>query len=94
MTLEKIKSLFPIEAEITQEIIDNSDWDSVYNCPGANTLGSVLPNEAITWGQDTGSVWAGLTLISVTTENKLRFADLARENKLFPQKVKFILKYE
>ncbi len=52
MKKEDILALFPIEAMVTEKIIEVSDlWDN-RNCIGVNTLKSVLPEELhehITW---------------------------------------------
>lgn len=43
--LEEIKTLFPCEVQVTQEIIDNAILHDVWNCIGARTLESILSEE-------------------------------------------------
>lgn len=67
MKIEKIKALFPVTVEVTQEII-NKGKEDIFNtgkCIGARTLASVLPEEMVgdmhlnrfySWGNLSGHV--------------------------------------
>ena len=55
----EIKDLFPLDIEVSQEIIDNSDIHSSTNCIGANLLRSIVPEEykdEVYWGFYAGSI--------------------------------------
>lgn len=43
--LEEIKSLFPCDIQVTQEIIDIANTHDIWNCIGALTIKSILSKE-------------------------------------------------
>ena len=60
--LDQIKNIFPIEVEVTQDIIDNSDIHHIFNCIGVNTLKKALGKDLvekvdrIQWGSIRGCI--------------------------------------
>lgn len=53
-----IEAFFPLEIEVSQEVINNSDIKSCTHCIGAQLLRSILPEEysdKIHWGYYAGS---------------------------------------
>lgn len=94
MNTKQIKSLFPIKAMITQEIIDNAEKMSGTKCFGALTLKSVLPSElhqSIVWLNKSGLILKDSEKVCetqdffITTEEEVSFM-LVDE----PQEVTFI----
>lgn len=64
MTREQLKKLFPLEGEITKNILMSSNKHDIHNCPGANTLRETLQkngvpfiNEELSWGAVDGSFY-------------------------------------
>ncbi len=93
MTSEKIKALFPIKAQITQEIIDKSRTLNIYDCIGAKTLQSVIPpcQVRIFWGLDSGGIvhdtFKPDFQIEITTKEGVDMMGITK-----PQEVTFIIK--
>lgn len=64
MNLKEIKALFPIEVEVTDELIAMSDINMVSDCIGANVLkeavSHLIPtNWRIVWFNTAGYIWDG-----------------------------------
>jgi len=91
-TNEELLQLFPITADITQDIIDNSQIYDTRKCIGANTLKSCVPVELhkyIEWGASTGSIdmyISNVYVIISTTE------DIDMMNVISPTTVTFTAK--
>ena len=87
MNQSELISLFPMEAYITQEIIDNSSRYLTKKCIGALTLKTILPEEfkdKASWGDTkTQEVIPGYI---ITTEEGISMMDVIE-----PQKVTFII---
>lgn len=82
MNSETIKSLFPLKAKVTQEIIKKANISISSNCIGALTLKSVLPEDLhrhIHWGCWNGVYCDLLNYIEITTENGADFMDMTKE---------------
>lgn len=50
--------MFPIEVEITQEIINGAQLHNITNCIGARAVKSVIPNARIEWGVTAGDLFS------------------------------------
>lgn len=92
MDKQAIIALFPVKARLTKEILDNSDTIISTNCPGANTLKSVLPAELhknICWLSVTGYIimYGVGSDICITTSEAVEFISATEE-----QDVTFIIK--
>lgn len=92
MTRQEIIDLFPIEAQITQEIIDKAVLTNSSLCIGALTLEGVRPeglHNKITWGVTTGTIYLSNNLeggrIIITTSEEIDMMDVTE-----PQSVKFV----
>lgn len=62
LTVETVKSWFPLSVFVSQDIINNSDIHRVSKCIGANSLKSVMPkslSDRITWGRTQGHINLG-----------------------------------
>lgn len=51
MDIKELKSLFPLQGKVTEDIILNSVRREIYNCPGANTLRQALLDKGVTLGE-------------------------------------------
>lgn len=90
--------LFPIETEITQEILDSiteMGRNNAHYCIGAKTLKSVLPNtigedkkihEKVFWGKTTGSIYLSTGRIKITTKEGIDMTKVSA-----PTKITFII---
>lgn len=82
MTKEDIQALFPIKAEVTQEILDTSNVGSIHQCNGAKTLQSVLKLEEpwyVHWGDRQGYIANKENynlFIEVTTDEDISFMSI------------------
>lgn len=92
MKRQDLLNKFPLEFEITQDIINNADVYDIDNCIGALSLKKALGFEHVTWAADTGSLHYN------DKENSLCFVDtISTEEGINmmevtePQKVTFIV---
>lgn len=89
--IEEIKSLFPLKANVTKEILNKANiWD-YEGCIGALTLQSVLPEKfkaQATWCMFTGSITIGdeSNSTSITTEGLIDMMEIKS-----PREVTFII---
>lgn len=91
--IEEIKKLFPLEVNITQEIIDKAELLNAHKCIGALALQSVLPKrkdgKPWSWGSTEGNQWQ---------DNKGRHIVIGTAEKIdlmqvtIPRTITFILK--
>ena len=87
MTEQEIKSLFPLKAMITQEIIDNARLYNTKRCIGALTLKSVVPDDSVDWGDLSGYIESDeYSRVWITTRGRVSMMDVIK-----PQEVTFIL---
>ena len=87
MTEAQIRTLFPLKATITQEIIDNAKLHNRFKCIGALTLKSVIPEGNPSWGNTIGSIGvSGGERIVLTTEEGIEMMCVKQ-----PREVTFIL---
>ena len=86
---QRIEDMFPLEAEITQEIIDTADTYNVEDCIGAKTLKAAITkigiSADISWGTTCGYILSPYQLCITTKEN----IDMMKVKT--PQKVTFII---
>ena len=89
MTRDQFIALFPLKATITQEIIDKANIMDEYNCIGALTLKSVIPDtydfhHKLAWGCDCGlqgiykkpvllTTLEGINMMNVKTPQEVTF---------------------
>jgi hypothetical protein len=89
-----IKTLFPLKAEITQEIIDGANTYSVTKCIGAKTLRTAVESKtntvfstfAITWGSHSGNIETETSPLNIGTEEDINMMRVTE-----PQTVTFKL---
>lgn len=91
MNIEEIKRLFPLEGEVTQDIIDSANvWNSL-NCIGTKTLRQAIGEDklkgfGIVWGVRDGTVYingeGGYMKFCVTTENGVNMMDVIEPIKV------------
>jgi hypothetical protein len=91
MSSQEIQSLFPLKAEITQEIIDRSNVKDLYNCIGANTLRKALTTlgvyEHIGWMNLSGAIkLSEKQSLPISTKEEVRMVSVKK-----PQTVTFII---
>lgn len=86
---EEFKSLFPIKAKITQEIIDTAELYDNKNCIGAKALREVLPEKfklKADWGADNTVILIEGYRVYLTTEERINLMKVTE-----PMDVTFIL---
>lgn len=91
MNKEEFELLFPLEAEITQDIIDQADITYLRKCIGALTLKKILKDhipeyllDTIFWYDTLGGIFE--IGVDITTSTKIEMMEV-RE----PTKVTFII---
>jgi len=57
--IEKVKNMFPVKVQVTQEIIDKADVGDIFNCIGTLSLESLkIPKVvSISWGTIRGHIY-------------------------------------
>lgn len=80
MTTEQIKSLFPLKAKVTQEIIKESYRDRMNRsrCIGARSLKSVLPPEIhnlVEWRVMEGHIYTSHPVLVYADKNPMRITE-------------------
>jgi len=89
MKKQEIINLFPITANITQEIIDKAYLGDIRKCIGALTLKTVIPENDVIWGVESGGIYpneVGEQAVKITTVEKTNMTDVTK-----PQEVTFIM---
>jgi hypothetical protein len=88
MTPQEIKALFPLKANITEEIINTATLLDTSRCIGAKTLQSVLPKELkVDWGVYYGDIIVDdEQRIQITTTEQINMMSIK-----LPQSVTFII---
>lgn len=77
MNLEQIKSMFPLEAQVTQEIIDKSNPWNPYYCIGHHTLKKYLGNDAvISWLDTVGVIKTEQGNLHIKTKDRVSVMDI------------------
>jgi hypothetical protein len=89
--MNDIINKFPIETEITQQILDSiteRGRNNAHYCIGATTLKSVLPNlsDKIFWGRTTGAIYHKDGKINITTKELIDMPSVTE-----PIKITFVI---
>lgn len=92
LSKEEVRALFPIETEVTQEILDSiteMGRNNAHYCIGAKTLKSVFPSlgDKIFWARTFGAIYTDEGKVNVTTVEEIEFPLVTK-----PIKITFILK--
>jgi len=85
--MKEIIKMFPIETEITKEILDSiTDMgrNNAHYCIGAKTLKSVLPSlsDKIFWGRTTGAIYTSEGKIIITTKELIDMPYVTEPTKI------------
>ena len=82
--IEKIKAMFPMEFEVTQEIIDKGSkrlYDSC-NCIGALALKKASGKRNVLWGRTFGYISVGNHIIYIRTKRNVDLMNLKKPKKI------------
>lgn len=92
LSSEQARKMFPVEVQVTQEMLTNGKRFSMQECFGALALKSVFPDNRVFWYNCLGKLEAGTKLLNVrSVEPDNEEEDVYMMSIQSPRKVKFIL---
>ncbi len=79
MNLQELKSMFPMELQVTQEIIDKSNPYLPYDCVGHHALRSIIGDNAVVMWTDTdGEIRTPEGRLFLKTKGKVSMMDIEK----------------